>query len=338
MASPTWAPRANETSLAYFVFLGFPNRWAMKILLLSLLFAVYVLTLVGNSLIVLITLADPALHTPMYFFIRNLSLLEICYTSVTQPKMLATLLLEDKSISFAGCAAQMYFLLFFGTVECFLLASMSYDRYLAICHPLHYTAKMTKGVCIRLTLISLLCGSLIPLGNTAWIFSLPFCGPNEIDHFFCDFPPVLKLACINTSPNEVAILASSVLITVLPFVFTAGSYACILCTILKIPLAGGRRKAFSTCSTHLIVVTLFYCSASCMYLQPKSSHSWEWDKFLSLFYTVITPLLNPVIYSFRNKEVKGALRRTLRKTTPVELAGPFILLRSNTRNPHACVL
>ncbi|XP_023966614.1 olfactory receptor 10A2-like [Chrysemys picta bellii] len=313
MTSPAWAPRVNETNLTYFIFLRFSNHWDMQSLLFSLLFMLYLLTLVGNSLILLITMVDPALHTPMYFFIRNLSFLEICYTSVTVPKMLANLVSEDRSISFASCAAQLYFLLFFGTVECFLLASMSYDRYLAICYPLHYMAKMTKGVYIRLTLVCWLCGVFIPLGNTVGIFSLPFCGPNQIDYFFCDFPPVLKLACVNTSPNEVTILASSLLITVLPLLFTAGSYTCIICTILKIPLAEGRHKVFSTCSSHLIVVTLFYCSASFVYLQPKSSYSPERDKFLSLFYTVITPMLNPIIYSLRNKEVKKALRRTLKR-------------------------
>ncbi|XP_039353567.1 olfactory receptor 10A2-like [Mauremys reevesii] len=313
MTSPAWAPRVNETSLTYFIFLRFSKHWDMQILLFSLLFMLYLLTLVGNSLILLITMVDPALHTPMYFFIRNLSFLEICYTSVTVPKILANLISEDRSISFASCAVQLYFLLFFGTVECFLLASMSYDGYLAICYPLHYTAKMTKGVYIGLTLVCWLCGIFIPLGNTAGIFSLPFCGPNQIDYFFCDFPPVLKLACVNTSPNEVVILASSLLITVLPLLFTAGSYTCIIYTILKIPLAEGRHKAFSTCSSHLIVVTLFYCSASFVYLQPKSSYSPERDKFLSLIYTVITPMLNTIIYSLRNKEVKEALRRTLKR-------------------------
>ncbi|XP_044841010.1 olfactory receptor 10A2-like [Mauremys mutica] len=314
MTSPAWAPRVNETSQTYFIFLRFSNHWDMQILLFSLLFMLYLLTLVGNSLILLITMVDPALHTPMYFFIRNLSFLEICYTSVTVPKILANLISEDRSISFASCAVQLYFLLFFGTVECFLLASMSYDRYLAICYALHYTAKMSKGVYIGLTQVCWLCGIFIPLGNTAGIFSLPFCGPNQIDYFFCDFPPVLKLVCVNTSPNEVAILASSLLITVLPLLFTAGSYTYVpIYTILKIPLAEGRHKAFSTCSSHLIVVTLFYCSASFVYLQPKSSYSPERDKFLSLFYTVITPMLNPIIYSLRNKEVKEALRRTLKR-------------------------
>ncbi|XP_032639177.1 olfactory receptor 10A7-like [Chelonoidis abingdonii] len=313
MTSPAWAPRVNETSLTYFIFLRFSNHWDMQILLFSLLFLLYLLTLVGNSLILLITMVDLALHTPMYFFIRNLSFLGICYTSVTVPKLLANLISEDRSVSFVSCAVQLYFLLFFGTVECFLLASMSDDRYLAICYPLHYTAKMTKGVYIGLSLVCWLCGIFIPLGNTAGIFSLLFCGPNQIDCFFCDFTPVLKLACVNISPNEVVTLASSLLITVLPLLFTAGSYLCIIYTILKIPLAEGRHKAFSTCSSHFIVVTLFYCSPSFVYLQPKSSYSPEWEEFLSLFHTVITPMLNPIIYSLRNKEVKEALRRTLKR-------------------------
>ncbi|XP_074838538.1 olfactory receptor 10C1-like [Carettochelys insculpta] len=313
MTPPGRAATANGTSLTYFLFLQFSDRWDVRILLFALLFALYLLTLAGNSLILLVTVVEPALHTPMYFFIRNLSFLEICYTSVTVPKMLTGLLSADRSISFTGCAAQLYFLLFFGTVECFLLASMSYDRYLAICRPLLYPARMTPGVRLGLALACWSGGVFIPLGNTAGIFTLPFCGPPQIDHFFCDFPPVLMLACVDTSPNEVGILASSLLITVLPLLFTAWSYACILCTVFKIPLAAGRRKAFSTCSAHLLVVTLFYCSASFIYLQPKAGYSPERDKFLAFFYTVLTPLLNPIIYSLRNKEVHKALRRTLKR-------------------------
>ncbi|XP_015270331.1 PREDICTED: olfactory receptor 10A7-like [Gekko japonicus] len=273
----------------------------------------YSLTLLGNGLIIILTLVDSALHTPMYFFLRNLSFLEIWYTTVTLPKMLVNFASEVKSISFAGCAAQMYFLLSLGTVECYLLAVMAYDRYTAICCPLHYPVIMNRKACAQMAVTSWLCGILMPLGNVVWIFTLPYCGPNKINHFFCDVPPVLKLACTDTTKNEMSILALSVLITLSPFLLVLVSYIRILFTVLKMPSAEGRRKAFSTCSSHLIVVTLFYGSASAMYLHPKSSHSENIDRLVALFYSIITPMLNPMIYSLRNKEFKDALRRLKEK-------------------------
>ncbi|XP_066485465.1 olfactory receptor 10A7-like [Tiliqua scincoides] len=280
----------------------------------------YMLTLLGNGLIILLTLVDSALHTPMYFFLRNLSFLEICYTSVTLPKMLINFVSKVKSISFAGCAAQMYFLLSLGTVECYLLAAMAYDRYRAICSPLQYPLIMNQKACTQIAVASWFCGILMPLGNVVWIFNLPYCGPNKINHFFCDVPPVLKLACVDTTKNEISILALSVLITLSPFLLVLVSYICILFTVLKMPSAEGRRKAFSTCSSHLIVVTLFYGSASAMYLRPKSSHVEDIDRLVALFYSAITPMLNPMIYSLRNKEVKVALRKLKgRKTLLCEL-------------------
>lgn len=303
----------NKTSITYFIFLGFPSYLEVQILMFVLLSAIYAVTVTGNCLIILITWADITLHTPMYFFLRILSFLEICYISVTLPKMLLNLVSEDKSISVSGCAAQMYFILFLGTVECFLLASMSYDRCIAICLPLHYKVLMSKGVCIYLTLASWMGGIFIPLVNTTWAFSLPYCGSNKINHFFCDFPPVLKLACADTSLNEIVMLVSSLVITLIPFIFILASYTCILRAILRLSSFESRYKVFSTCSSHLIMVTLFYGSASFMYLHPKSSYSLERDKFLSLFYTVITPMLNPIIYSLRNNEVKKALARMFKR-------------------------
>uniref|UniRef100_A0A670JM23 Olfactory receptor n=1 Tax=Podarcis muralis TaxID=64176 RepID=A0A670JM23_PODMU len=297
--------------MSKFILLGLSGDPNLQSALFSTFLVLYIITLVGNLLIILLTLADPALHTPMYFFLRNLSFLEICYTSVNVPKMLANLLSGNKSISFIGCAVQTYFIFFLGGSECFLLASMAYDRYVAICKPLHYHVLMS--VCVRLTLASWLCGILLPLVNTSWAFSLPYCGSNEINHFFCDFPPVLKLACADTSLNEAVMLVSSLIITLIPFVFILISYACILGTILRVPSATGRQKLFSTCSSHLIMVTLFYGTASFMYLQPKSSYSLERDKFLSLFYTVITPMLNPIIYTLRNTEVKKAVKRMTKR-------------------------
>ncbi|XP_033024626.1 olfactory receptor 10A7-like [Lacerta agilis] len=284
----------------------------------------YTLTLLGNGLIITLTLVDSALHTPMYFFLRNLSFLEICYTSVTLPKMVVNFMSESKSISFAGCAAQMYFLLSLGTVECYLLAAMAYDRYMAICSPLHYPLIMNQKACAQMTVASWLCGIVMPLGNVVWIFTLPYCGPNKINHFFCDVPPVLKMACTDTTRNEMSILAFSVLITLSPFLLVLVSYIRILFTVLNMPSAESRHKAFSTCSSHLIVVTLFYGSASAMYLRPKSSHIEDIDRLVALFYSIVTPMLNPMIYSLRNKEVKDALWRLRGKNMLLCKLGKYI--------------
>ncbi|CAM5096172.1 unnamed protein product, partial [Natator depressus] len=228
----------------------------------------YTVTVTGNILIIFKTVLDPALHTPMYFFLWNLSFLEICYTSVTIPKMLANLISEEGGISFTGCTAQMYFLLSLGTAECYLLAAMAYHFYRATCSPLHYTLLMNHRACAKMAAACWLCGILMPPGNVAWTFSLPYCEPNEINHFFCDISPVLKLACRDTSRNEASILALSVLINLSPFLLVVVSYARILSRILKTPSAEGRHKAFSTCSSHLTVVTLFYSSACAIYLWP----------------------------------------------------------------------
>uniref|UniRef100_A0A8C3S596 Olfactory receptor n=1 Tax=Chelydra serpentina TaxID=8475 RepID=A0A8C3S596_CHESE len=292
-----------------FILLGFSNFPRLQHLLFSLFLSTYLITVTGNLLIILLTLADPALHIPMYFFLRNLSFLEICYTSVTIPKMLANLLSKDKTISFIGCAVQTYFSFFLGGSESFLLASMAYDRYVAICKPLHYPVVMNRKVSTGLAAGSWLSGLLMSFGLTSMVFTLPFCSSHEINHFFCDVPPLLKLACGDTSRNEMAVFMVALFFLTFPFVLILMSYICIISTILRMPSGEGRRKSFSTCSSHLIVVTLFYGSACVMYLKPSSSSSPGTDKFLSVSYTVLTPMLNPIIYSLRNKEVKGAFWR-----------------------------
>ncbi|KAM9120787.1 olfactory receptor 10A4-like [Pangshura tecta] len=300
----------NQSTAIEFILLGFSGLSNLPVLLFVFVLVMYMIILLGNALIVLITFADPALHTPMYFFLRNLSFLEICYTSVTIPEMLDNLLTREKTISFSSCAAQMYFLISLGGTECCLLALMAYDRYVAICRPLVYTAIMNKGVCMQLVGIAWLSSSLVTLTHVTWVFNLPFCPSNEIDHFFCDAPPVLELVCGNTYMIEIEALTSTVLFVVIPFALILWSYICILATILKMPSAEGRRKTFSTCSSHLTVVVLLFSTAGLTYFQPKSSSSPTASKFLSLCYTILTPLLNPVVYSLRNNEVKGALRRT----------------------------
>ncbi|KAM7150827.1 olfactory receptor 10C1-like [Macrochelys suwanniensis] len=299
----------NDTSVNEFIILGFSNLPHMEYLLFLLFICIYFITVLGNILILILINVDRALHSPMYFFLRNLSFLEICYTSVTLPKMMANLLSEDKTISFAGCAAQMYFFLLFGATECCLLAVMAYDRYSAICNPLHYVDIMNKAVCVRLAAGSWICGSLVALGHTTFIFTLPFCRSNVINHFFCEIQPVLTLVCGDTYWNEFQTIVAAAFVIMIPFLLILVSYIHIISTILKMSSAKGRHRAFSTCSSHLTVVLLFYGTAVFIYIRPKSSYSLDVDKLLSLFYSVVTPILNPIIYSLRNKDVKGAIRR-----------------------------
>ncbi|KAM7150832.1 olfactory receptor 10A7-like [Macrochelys suwanniensis] len=301
----------NQTLITEFILLGFSNLLHLQGLLFCMVLFMYMVTVTGNTLIILVVTIDPALHSPMYFFLGNLAFIEICFTLDTVPKMLVNLLAEDKSISFAGCAVQMYFFFFFGCAECFLLAAMAYDRYVAICHPLRYNILMNQLVCHKMVGGVWVIGVPVSLLQAAWIFNLPFCGPNEVNHFFCDAPPVLKLVCADTYLYEMQAVASTFLFLMFPFVMILVSYVRILTTILRTPSAEGRRKAFSTCSSHLIVVTLFYGSGSLVYLRPKSSYSSDVKKLLSLFYTVLTPMLNPIIYSLRNNDVKEALRRVI---------------------------
>ncbi|XP_034643606.1 olfactory receptor 10A7-like [Trachemys scripta elegans] len=301
----------NQTLITEFILLGFPNLLHLQGLLFCMVLFMYMVTVMGNTLIILVITVDPTLHSPMYFFLGNLAFIEICFTLDTVPKMLVNLLAEDKSISFAGCAVQMYFFFFFGCAECFLLAAMAYDRYIAICHPLRYNILMNQRVCRKMVGGAWVIGVPVSLLQAAWIFNLPFCGTNEVNHFFCDAPPVLKLVCAETYLYEMQAVASTFLFLMFPFMLILVSYICILTTILRMPSAESRRKTFSTCSSHLIVVTLFYGSGSLVYLRPKSSYSPDIKKLLSLFYTILTPMLNPIIYSLRNSDVKGALRRMI---------------------------
>uniref|UniRef100_G1PYZ3 Olfactory receptor n=2 Tax=Myotis lucifugus TaxID=59463 RepID=G1PYZ3_MYOLU len=239
-------------------------------------------------------------QSPMYFFLRNLSFLEIGFNLVIVPKMLGTLIIQDTTISFLGCATQMYFFFFFGAAECCLLATMAYDRYVAICDPLRYPVIMGRRACAHLAAASWFSGFPVATVQTTWIFSFPFCGPNRVNHFFCDSPPVIALVCADTSLFELEALTATVLFILFPFLLILGSYVRILSTIFRMPSAEGKRKAFSTCSSHLLVVSLFYSTAILTYFRPRSSTSPENKKLLSLSYTVVTPMLNPIIYSLRN--------------------------------------
>ncbi|XP_065271794.1 olfactory receptor 10A7-like [Emys orbicularis] len=302
--------RGNLTVVTEFILLGLSNHRELEVPLFSIYLLFYTITLTGNILLITITM-DPALHTPMYFFLRVLSFLEICYTSVTVPKILVNFLSEDKSISYMGCFVQMYFLLFLGASECFLLAAMAYDRYVAICNPLRYSLIMNKMVCLSLAVLSWFSGNVVSLVQTVWVSTLPFCGSSKINYFFCDIPPLIKLSCTDTSQYEMQLFTAAILVIFTPFTLILVSYIFIISTILKMASAEGRHKAFSTCSSHLIVVTLYYGCSSLIYLRPNSINLPDSNKVLSLIYTTVTPTLNPFIYSLRNKEVKEALRRIL---------------------------
>ncbi|KAF6086510.1 olfactory receptor family 2 subfamily A member 4 [Phyllostomus discolor] len=299
----------NQTWVAEFILLGFPLSPRMQLLLFGFFSLLFTFTLLGNGVILGLICLDSRLHTPMYFFLSHLAIVDISYASTTVPKMLENFLNEKKTISFVPCIIQTFLYMAFAHTECLILVMMSYDRYVAICHPLHYSVIMSWRVCTVLAATSWACGSLLALVHVVLILRLPFCGPHEINHFFCEILSVLRLACADTGLNLLVIFAACVFILVGPLCLVLVSYTRILFAVLRIQSGEGRRKAFSTCSSHLGVVGLFFGSAIVMYMAPKSSHPEEQQKVLFLFYSLFNPLLNPLIYSLRNAEVKGALRR-----------------------------
>ncbi|XP_006132193.2 olfactory receptor 10A4-like [Pelodiscus sinensis] len=307
-------PGENQTISDGFILVGFSYLNEQQILLFLLLLPTYPMALVGNLLIILLIILNSSLHTPMYFFLVNLSLLEICCTTSVTPQLLVHLLVEQKTISFVGCMVQMLVFSTLGLAECCLLAAMAYDRYVAICRPLHYTTIMSGRACALLAGASWTIGLLAESAETTWLFSLPFCGSKRIPHFFCDIRPIEKMVCADTWKNEILGLTVSALFIMGPFVLIILSYILIISTILQLPSAEGRHKAFSTCSSHLMVVTLLYGTCLSAYLKPKSSYTPESDHWISLLYTVVIPILNPIIYTLRNKEVHGAFRKSLDKS------------------------
>uniref|UniRef100_A0A8C4Y4A9 Olfactory receptor n=1 Tax=Gopherus evgoodei TaxID=1825980 RepID=A0A8C4Y4A9_9SAUR len=287
----------------------------IQLLIFLAFLLMYLLSLCGNTAIALTVCTDRSLHTPMYVFLANLAVLEICYSSVIAS--LALVNLVKATISLAGCGTQMFFYIFLGGAGCVLLAFMAYDRYVAICHPLRYTLIMNWTVCVSIVAASLVLGFLVSLNMTILIFHLPFCGSNEIYHFFCDIPAVLRLACSNTHVHQAVLYICSVINVAIPFLLICISYAFIVVAILRISSGAGRQRAFSTCSSHLMVVALMYGCSSFIYLRPSSSYSPEQGRVVSVVYTFVTPVLNPLIYSMRNKELKDSLSRALgRKVLP----------------------
>ncbi|XP_007538545.1 olfactory receptor 5V1-like [Erinaceus europaeus] len=302
----------NLTTVTQFILIGLSDLPEVRYPLFVVFVLIYMVTLLGNGSILLAIGKEKILHTPMYFFLANLSLLDIFCPSATVPKMLENLLTEKRNISFIGCALQLYFLVATMGTEVFLLAVMAYDRYVAICFPLQYTLIMTRVRCIQLTVGTWAAGFLNSVIHTVFTFRLTFCKSNQVNQYYCDIPPVVALSCSSTYVAEMLVLVIGGVLGIGAYLLTFISYIYIISTILKIQSAEGKRKAFSTCASHLLVVCLFYGTAIFTYVRPSSSkHSPARDRLISMLYGVITPMLNPIIYSLRNTEVKGALRRAL---------------------------
>ncbi|XP_075403738.1 olfactory receptor 9G4 [Tenrec ecaudatus] len=306
----------NRTTLTEFILLGFTADRQLQLILFGVFLALYLVTLSGNMTLVILIRIDSQLHTPMYFFIGSLSFLDFWYTSVYTPLILANCISEDKRISLSGCGTQMFFSCVVAYTECYLLAAMSYDRHAAICNPLLYSGTMSPALCTGLVAGSYIGGLLNAIAHTANTFRLSFCGKNIIDHFFCDAPPLVKMSCTDTRVYEkvlLGVVGFTVLSSILAILI---SYFNILLAILRIRSASGRRKAFSTCAAHVISVMFFYGSLLFMYSRPSSTYSLAKDKVAALFYTVVNPLLNPLIYSVRNKDVKEAFRKAIQTLRP----------------------
>ncbi|KFO27041.1 olfactory receptor 7A17 [Fukomys damarensis] len=299
----------NITQLSEFLLLGFSKQKELQPLLFGLFLSMYLTTVLGNLLIILVIISDSHLHMPMYFFLCPLSFVDICFTSTTVPKMLVNIHTESKVISYAGCITQMYFLLLFSGLDIFLLTVMAYDRYVAICYPLHYTVIMNYRLCGLLVLACWITGVLNSFLHTFMALRLSFCTDLEIPHFFCELNQVVHCACSNTFLNDMVIYITAMLLAIGPFAGILYSYSKIVSSICAISSAQGKYKAFSTCASHLSVVSLFYCTLLGVYLSSAVTQNSHSTATASLMYTVVTPMLNPFIYSLRNKDIKSALKR-----------------------------
>ncbi|XP_027993454.1 olfactory receptor 11G2 [Eptesicus fuscus] len=299
----------NSSTITGFILLGFPGPREGQVLLFVLFFVVFLLTLMGNGSIICAVHWDQRLHTPMYILLANFSFLEIWYVTSTVPNMLANFLSDTKVISFSGCFLQFYFFFSLGSTECFFLAVMAFDRYLAICQPLRYPTIMTGRLCTNLVVSCWVLGFLWFLVPITVISQMSFCGSRVIDHFLCDPGPLLALTCTRYPAIELTSSTLSSLLLFIPFICIMVSYSLVLQAVLRVPSAAGRRKAFSTCGSHLAVVSLFYGSVMVMYISPTSEHKAGMQKIMTLLYSVVTPLINPVIYSLRNKDMKNAIKK-----------------------------
>ncbi|XP_072275216.1 olfactory receptor 2B2-like [Pyxicephalus adspersus] len=296
----------NYTVVGEFILLGLSSDPKSQVILFFIFMLGYVIILTGNILIITVILTDKNLHTPMYFFLSNLSFLDLCFSSSTIPRMLRDLMSVEKTISFAECAAQLYVSLSLGQTECILLTIMAYDRYIAICYPLHYTIIINKMVCVRIAAGTWICGFILSIPQVSFTLNVNLCGNNQINHFLCEVPEILSLSCENVILIELLIFVAGIIFLMTPITFIFISYVQIVLSILKIASSAGRRKTFSTCGSHMTVVTMFYGSIIAAYMKPRSSSKPETDKIITIFYCIVTPMLNPVIYTLRNNDVKSA--------------------------------
>ncbi|PNI49233.1 LOW QUALITY PROTEIN: OR13C9 isoform 1 [Pan troglodytes] len=310
----------NQTILVEFFLKGLSGHPRLELFFFVLIFIMYVVILLGNGTLILISILDPHLHTPMYFFLGNLSFLDICYTTTSIPSTLVSFLSERKTISFSGCAVQMFLSLAMGTTECVILGMMAFDRYVAICNPLRYPIIMSKDAYVPMAVGSWFAGIVNSAVQTTFVVQSPFCRNNIINHFSCEILAVMKMACADISGNEFLMLVDTILFTLMPLLLIVISYSLIISSILKTHSSEGRSKAFSTCSAHLTVVIIFYGTILFMYMKPKSKETLNsddldaTDKIISMFYGVMTPMMNPLIYSLRNKDVKEAVKHLLNRS------------------------
>ncbi|XP_074083806.1 olfactory receptor 5B12-like [Macrotis lagotis] len=303
----------NSTEVTEFILVGLTDIPELQVLLFIILTLIYLITLVGNLGLVALIWVEPTLHTPMYFFLSSLSLVDLGSSTAIIPKVMTGILTGNKTISHNGCAAQMFFFVTFATTENYLLASMAYDRHVAVCKPLHYSTIMSSRMCFGLTISSYFCGSLNSSIHIGFTFSLFFCSSNIVNHFFCDIPPILTLSCSDIRFTELLVCILGAFNMAFALLIIITSYLSIFIAILRIRSTEGRQKAFFTCASHIFAVSLFYGGTIFMYLQPSSAHSMEKDKMASVFYTMIIPMLNPLVYSLRNQDAKNAFKKATRR-------------------------
>ncbi|XP_003422805.3 olfactory receptor 5A1-like [Loxodonta africana] len=305
----------NHSSVTTFVLLGLSDEKRLQSILFPIFLGTYLVTLIWNLGLILLIRMDSHLHTPMYFFLSFLSLIDICYSSSISPRMLSDFFKDEKTISFIACATQYFVEAWMGLTECCLLAAMAYDRYVAIGSPLQYSTTMAPGLCGKMVAGAYVCGFLTSLSQTVSCFNLDYCGPNIIQHFFCDLPQIIPLSCSNPFISQIILLLEAIFVVLGSLLVTLLSYGFIAASILKISSGKGSARAFNTCASHLATVTLFFGTALSVYMRPSSNHSRKQDKVLSVFYVILIPMLNPLIYSLRNKGIKEALKRVIKRAT-----------------------